>query len=53
MEDLGVTTPEQHPAVSQLEMTKMQYMTINDFKKTTELNCLLLTLHLAAQRGAS
>lgn len=53
MEDLGATTPEQHPAVSQPEMTEIQYMTIHDFKKTTELNCLLLTVHLAAQCGAS
>lgn len=36
MEDLGVTMSEQHPAASQPGMTKIQYMTINDFKKTTE-----------------
>ena len=33
-EDLGVTMPEQHSAVSQLEMTKIQYMTINDQRRT-------------------
>lgn len=46
MEDFGVTMPEQHPAVSQLEMTKIQYMTINSFRKNAELNCFLLTVHL-------
>lgn len=45
--------PEQERAASQPEMTKIQYMTINDFTKTTELNCSPLTLHLSAHCGAS
>lgn len=53
MEDLEVTLSEQHPGVSQPQMTKIQYMTINYFKKTTEFNFLLLILHLEAQCGAS
>ena len=53
MEDLGVTTSEQDAAGSQPQMTKIQYRTINDFKETTDLNCLLLMIHQAARCGAS
>lgn len=48
MEDFGVTTSEQHPAPSQLEMTTTHRGTINYFKKTMQLNSLALMLRLAA-----